>query len=156
MNDEEKKVLHGLYFDMGVGNPICIKSGEILWLINASMPEGKTWKIKDEKRKSFDIKIDNFREDYAHMHAISEKVLQYLTQEEFITCSKRGMFPEEYFEISVTSAGADFARELDSRFGRLNILYKDHRDGVFGLIITVFVSGIVSIITTMLTKHWVK
>ena len=50
---------------------------------------------------------------------------------------------------AVTFAGADRAIRLHSRRGRMDLWYREHRDGVFGLAITVLISAITALITVL-------
>lgn len=45
------------------------------------------------------------------------------------------------------------ARELDTRFGRISLWYKESKDGVPGLLITVLVSALTSVLTAQLGGH---
>lgn len=157
MNEGEKQVLHGLYCHIGVGNAVCIKPSEIFWLIKTPLPGGRHWRKENEGLKSSSAKVGDWLGNLGATSAATEKALQYLEQSGFISVVKKG----GHFEISVSSLGADIARELDSLWGRWNLRYKQHRDGLLGLLITVAVSFVVSVLTTLVTteaiwKIWKK
>jgi hypothetical protein len=51
---------------------------------------------------------------------------------------------------AVTFAGADRAIRLHTRRGRVDLWYREHRDGVIGVSITVLISLVTALITVLL------
>jgi hypothetical protein len=52
----------------------------------------------------------------------------------------------------VTFAGADRAIRLHTRRGRMDLWYRDHKEGILGILITAFVSFITALITVLLMR----
>lgn len=142
MKKEEAKILHGLYYDREiVGEEMIYYANEINWLPNTSFSKGREWRNADGKLKSIEEKkVDCF----ASICAINAvlRPLSYLQAAGYITFKKE----ESCFRITVTGTGADLARELGTFWGRANILYKNHKDGVLWFIATVLVSLITALI----------
>ena len=54
--------------------------------------------------------------------------------------------------IAVTFAGADRAIHLHTRRGRMDLWYRDHKDGILGMLITAVVSFLTALITVLLMR----
>ncbi len=142
MKKEEKKILHGLYYNRQVvGEEMIYASSEINWLTKTSISKGRKWRNADGKLKSIEDKTVDL-ESICATNAATLRPLSYLQASGYITYKKEG----NYFRITVTGTGADLARELDTFWGRTNILYKNHKDGVLWFIATVLVSLITALI----------
>jgi hypothetical protein len=50
---------------------------------------------------------------------------------------------------AVTFAGADRAIRLHTRRGRMDLWYREHRDGIVGISITVLISFITALLTVL-------
>ena len=145
MNKEEEKILHGLYFNREiVGEDVPYSPSEINWLIKSSIENGKKWRGKDGNLQSIYNESDNYLESIGATSAAAQRPLSYLQDAGYIIYKK----DSNYFRIAVTGKGADIARELDTRMGRFNLIYKKNKDGILWFIATV----LVSLITTLLTK----
>ena len=55
--------------------------------------------------------------------------------------------------VAVTFTGADRAIRLHSRRGRIDLWYKEHKDGIFGLALTVLISFITALLTVLAFTH---
>jgi hypothetical protein len=144
MNTAEAKVLHGLYFHREmIDEEMGYSAAELKWLAEASFEDGRKWQGQDGKLRALDSKNENYLASLGATSADAQRPVRYLEAAGYITYSSTGGF-----RISVTAKGADMARELDSRLGRLNILYRKNKDGVIWFIATI----LVSIITTLVTK----
>ena len=145
MNKEEAQILHGLYYHREiVGEELPYTAAEINWLVHTSIPKGRKWLGPDSKLKSIENETDNYLLTISATSAAAGRPLAYLQACGYITYKKDGGF----FRIAVTGTGADLARELDTFWGRANVLYKKHRDGVLWFAATV----LVSLVTTLVTK----
>lgn len=145
MNSEEARVLHGLYFHREmIGEAMFYSAGEINWLAKTPLPHGRTWEGRDGKLQALESKADDYLASIGATSAASEKPLAYLQAVGYITYTK----DSGGFRIKVTGRGADLARELDTTLGRINLLYKKHKDGVIWFLATV----LVSLITTLVTQ----
>jgi hypothetical protein len=145
MNKEEEKILHGLYFNREiVGEDVPYSPSEINWLIKSSIENGKKWRGKDGNLQSIYNESDDYLGSIGATSAAAQRPLSYLQDAGYIIYKK----DSNYFRIAVTGKGADIARELDTRMGRFNLIYKKNKDGILWFIATV----LVSLITTLLTK----
>lgn len=145
MNQEEARLLHGLYYHREiVGEELPFTAAELNWLVNTSIPEGKKWKGEGGKLKSLESDADDYLAGIGATSAAASRPLAYLQSHGYIRYKKGSNF----LRIAVTGAGADVARELDTFWGRVNLLYKRHKDGVLWLLATV----LVSLITTLVTR----
>jgi len=137
MNWAEAKILHGVYHHREmVGEAIPYSAGELNWLINASWKEGKQWVGEDQKFNSVEVDHDNWLARHGLTSATAERPLAYLQEHGFLNYNKESGL----FRIKVTGRGADTARELATWYGRMNYLYKMHKDGLLWLLATVAVS----------------
>ena len=59
----------------------------------------------------------------------------------------------ENVRTRLTAPGFELARSLDSFWGTVNYFYKQHKDGILGLVITILVSVVTAYITTVLTTR---
>jgi hypothetical protein len=145
MNKEESRILHGLYYHREiVGEELPYTAGEINWLANRPISKGREWLGIDGKPKSLETENENYLASIAATSAAASRPLAYLQSMGYITYRKDANF----FRISVTGTGADFARELNTFWGRANILYMKHKNGVLWFLATV----LISVVTTLLTK----
>ena len=145
MNTAEAKILHGLYFHRRmVGEQVIYSASELNWLTKASFRQGRKWQGPDGKLNSLESKGDNYLAAISATSADSQRPIRYLEAAGYITYSNAGGF-----RLSVTAKGADLARELDTSLGRLNILYKKHKDGVLWFVATI----LVSLITTLIASY---
>jgi hypothetical protein len=149
MNKEEKRVLHGLYhLNQMVLHEVPLTADEIAWLIQTPIPKGRGWRGEDSKLNSVECEGVDYLTRITATCAAAERSLSYLQAAGYIDYKKE----DRVFRVAVTGPGADVARELDSFLGRLNVLYRSHKDGVFWLIATILVSWL----TALLTNHWSK
>ena len=65
--------------------------------------------------------------------------------------ASRAGFAEEVFEVAVTFRGAECARLLATRWGRLDFWYRERKEGAAGLGVTIAVA----VVTTLITL-WIK
>ena len=143
MNQAEAKILHGIYYHRQMIGERCIYSAsELNWLIHNSFEKGRNWQGEDGKLKAIEEESDNYLKSIGATSAASQRPVRYLAAKDYITYSADGGF-----RIAVSAEGAEIARELDTRMGRLNILYKNHKDGVIWLMATVLVSAVTALLT---------
>lgn len=143
MNQEEERVLHGLYYHREIiGEELPFTSGEINWLVNTPIPKEREWLGPGGRLKSMESKTDDYIATIAATSAAVERSLTYLQASGCITFRKDG----DVFRIAVTGSGADLARELNTWWGRLNIRYKKYKNGVLWFLATVLVSLVTALI----------
>lgn len=156
MTDAEKRILLGLYLSSHrVDHEIVYEIYEPNWLIHNKLSAVKDWRNPKSGFKTFggNSKSDDSYDDYvverASVKSSVEKALSYLKGKHYIHCEKRD---QSTFKISVTIEGCDIARDLQTCFGRWNLRYKEHEDGILWFIVTVLTSLVVALITTWISK----
>ena len=146
MNQDEARILHGLYFHREiVGEDMIYTAAEINWLAITPIPKTRNWQNDDGKLKLAKSEGADYLAEVSATSAAAARPLAYLQACGYITYQKNG----GHFQITVTGYGADLARELNTFWGRVNIKYKQHKDGVLWFIATV----LVSVVTTLVTKY---
>ena len=78
-----------------------------------------------------------------------ELPLRYLQYRRLIKYTPRS---DATLSIAVTFAGADRAIRLHTRRGRMDLWYREHKDGILGLATTVAVSLVTALIVVLLTR----
>jgi hypothetical protein len=144
---DEDRILHGLYYCRErIDHEIQVSGEQILWLAMHPLSEGLAWE-RDGQLQSVDS--NEFPEEIRAklLAAKLELPLQYLAYRRLIKFVKQR---DATLSISVTFAGADRAIRLHSRRGRLDLWYREHKDGVLGLSITVLVSFLTALCTALL------
>lgn len=150
MNTEEKRLLHGLYFHREmIGEGMIYSAEELAWLARTPIPHGRRWQTDDGKlQKVQGTGQGNWLTEYSALTAQAMRPLKYLHDAGYIRIETGRLGDSS--RIAVTKEGADLARELDTRFGRFSLWYKENKDGVLGLLITVLVSALTAAITSQL------
>jgi hypothetical protein len=142
-NDEDR-ILHGLYYYReSIDESIAVSGEQILWLAMNPLRDGEAWS-KDGRPQSVDTSAFPAEIESKLITAKLELPLRYLQYRRLITYSKRG---DETLSVAVTFAGADRAIRLHTRRGRMDLWYREHKDGIFGIATTVVVSFLTALIT---------
>lgn len=146
MNREEAKILHGLYYHREmIDEEMSYTAREIKWLAKHSYSEAKEWQGADGKLKSIEDKNEDHLASIGATSAAASRPLVYLKEAGYISFRK----DKNFFIIAVTVGGADLARQLHTPWGQVNVWFKTHKDGILWFFVTV----VVSIVTTILTKR---
>ncbi len=151
--DDEDRILHGLYYYReNIDEDVQVSREQLLWLAMHPLREGEVWQ-KDGKLQSLDA--SEFPEDVRAklITAKLELPLRYLQYRRLITYARRS---DGMFYAAVTFAGADRAIRLHTRRGRMDLWYREHRDGIIGITITVLISLITALITVIVTNKILK
>jgi hypothetical protein len=147
--DDEDRILHGLYYYReNIDEDVQVSGDQLLWLAMHPLREGEAWN-KDGKLQSLDA--SEFPEEI-RAKLITAKLdlpLRYLQYRRLITYARRS---DGMFYAAVTFAGADRAIRLHTRRGRMDLWYREHRDGVIGMGITVLISLVTALITVIVTN----
>jgi hypothetical protein len=149
---DEDRILHGLYYYReNIDGEISVTRNQILWLAAHSWADGNSW-YSNGKLQSFDISAVpiEFREKL--FASKMEVPLRYLLYRRLITFKKTS---DESLSIAVTFAGADRAMRLHTRLGRIDVWYQEHKEGFFGILITVGVSLITALLTVLAMARWI-
>jgi hypothetical protein len=148
--DDEDRILHGLYYYREkIDEDVQLTSEQLLWLAMHPMREGEAWN-KEGKLQSMDA--SGFPEEIRSklITAKLELPLRYLQYRRLITYARRS---DGMLYAAVTFAGADRAIRLHTRRGRMDLWYREHRDGIVGMSMTVLISFITALLTVLaLTK----
>lgn len=146
---DEDRILHGLYHCRErIDHEIEVSGEQILWLAMHPLADGEHW----ERGGQFQSVDTNDFAEGLRAKLIAAKLdlpLQYLAYRRLIKFVKNR---DATYTLSVTFAGADRAIRLHSRRGRLDLWYRDHKDGILGLIITVLVSAGTALLTVLLVS----
>ncbi len=150
IRDDEDRILHGLYYYReSIDEEVRVTGEQILWLAMHPLREGDAWE-RDEQLQSLDTSAFPIEIRSKLITAKLELPLRYLQYRRLIVYTKRG---DATLSIAVTFAGADRAIRLHTRRGRMDLWYREHKDGIFGLTTTVFVSLVTALITVLLTRR---
>ena len=148
--DDEDRILHGLYYYREkIDEDVQVTREQLLWLAMHPMREGEAWN-KEGKLQSMDA--SEFPEEIRSklITAKLELPLRYLQYRRLITYARRS---DGMLYAAVTFAGADRAIRLHTRRGRMDLWYREHRDGIVGMSMTVLISFITALLTVLaLTK----
>jgi hypothetical protein len=124
-------------------------SGEqLLWLAMHPLPEGEAWNKEGELQS---VDSSAFPADIRSklITAKLELPLRYLQYRRLIKYSRDN---DGVLCVAVTFAGADRAIRLHTRRGRADLWYREHKDGVLGLITTILVAFATALITVLLIR----
>jgi hypothetical protein len=144
--DDEDRILHGLYYHReSIDEDVQVSREQLLWLAMHPLREGDAWH-KDGILQSLDA--SEFPEEIRTklITAKLELPLRYLQYRRLITYARRS---DGMFYAAVTFAGADRAIRLHTRRGRMDLWYREHKDGVVGMTITILVSLITALLTVL-------
>lgn len=143
---DEDRILHGLYYHReAIDEDLQVSGEQILWLAMHPLHEGETWE-RDGQLQSLDV--EQFPQEIRPklIAAKLELPLRYLQYRRLIKYVKQR---DATNIVAVTFAGADRAIRLHSRRGRLDLWYKEHKDGILGLGLTVLISFVTALLTVL-------
>ena len=151
-NDEDR-ILHGLYyFRESIDEDIAVTGEQILWLAMHPLREGENWSAEGRLQS---IDTAAFPAEILSKLAVVklELPLRYLEYRRLIKYTKR---KDAAFSVAVTFAGADRAIRLHTRRGRMDLWYREQRDGILGIAATVLVSFLTALITVVVMMRITK
>ena len=147
-NDEDR-ILHGLYYHReSIDEPVAVSGEQILWLAMNPLRDGEAWN-KDGAPQSVDTSVFPPEIQSKLITAKLELPLRYLQYRRLIAFTKRS---DGTLSVAVTFAGADRAIRLHTRRGRMDLWYREHRDGVIGITITILISLVTALITVLVAN----
>lgn len=147
---DEDRILHGLhYFQERIDVEFTVTNEQILWLTAHSYADGGGWH-KDGDMQGFDCSV--IPEELRRKLLMSkfELPLRYLQNRRLIKFTPLG---DDSANVSVTFAGADRAMRLHTRMGRMELWYQEHKDGFLGLLTTIAVACLTSLLTVAALEH---
>jgi hypothetical protein len=143
---DEDRILHGLYYHReAIDEDLQVTGEQILWLAMHPLQEGTAWE-RDGQLQSLDV--EQFPQEIRPklIAAKLELPLRYLQYRRLIKYMKQR---DATNIVAVTFAGADRAIRLHSRRGRLDLWYKEHKDGILGLSLTVLIAFVTALLTVL-------
>jgi hypothetical protein len=141
---DEDRILHGLYYHReAIDEDLQVTGEQILWLAMHPLSEGAAWE-DDGQLQSLDMEQFPAEIRGKLIAAKLELPLRYLQYRRLIKYIKQR---DATNIVAVTFAGADRAIRLHSRRGRLDLWYKENKDGILGLVITALVAFVTALLT---------
>jgi hypothetical protein len=151
--DDEDRILHGLYYYReNIDEDVQVTSEQLLWLAMHPLQEGDAWS-QEGKLQSLDASEFPAEIRGKLITAKLELPLRYLQYRRLITYAKRS---DGMLYAAVTFAGADRAIRLHTRRGRIDLWYRERRDGIVGLALTVLISTITALITILVVNKLLR
>lgn len=150
MNEAEKRILHGLWYDQRQAGKGVYQADELMWLALCRCPRSRRRWEKPGMQGAYNTiqtTMDDYHPKLGVVTAAAFRLLQHLEGYEFVIFSRNG----STFNIAVTTAGDRMGEELDTWWGRWNISYKQNKDGLLGLLVTIGVSIVTAAITAFIT-----
>jgi hypothetical protein len=151
--DDEDRILHGLYYYReSIDEDVQVSSEQLLWLAMHPLREGDAWNQNGKLQR---LDPSEFPEEIRGklLTAKLELPLRYLQYRRLITYARRS---DGMLYAAVTFAGADRAIRLHTRRGRMDLWYREHRDGVAGVSITVLIAFITALLTVLVINRILK
>jgi hypothetical protein len=145
--DDEDRILHGLYYHReNIDEDVSVTGEQLLWLTMHPLRDGPAWN-QEGQLQNFDT--SSFPEDVLSklVTAKLDLPLRYLQYRRLIKFTRGS---NATLTVAVTFAGADRAIRLHTRRGRMDLWYRDHKDGVLGIVTTVLVSFVTAVIAVLL------
>ena len=147
--DDEDRILHGLYYHrQAIDEEVSVSGEQILWLTMHPLHDGEAWS-KEGVPQSFDTSAVPVEIQSKLVTAKLELPLRYLQYRRLIKYTKRN---DATLSMAVTFAGADRAIRLHTLRGRVDLWYREHKDGILGLTTTVIVSFATAVIAVLLMR----
>ncbi len=151
--DDEDRILHGLYYYReNIDEDVQVSSDELLWLAMHPLRDGDAWHKNGELQA---LKASEFPEDIRAklLTAKLELPLRYLQYRRLIKYARRS---DGMLYAAVTFAGADRAIRLHTRRGRLDLWYRENKDGIVGVSITILISLVTALLTILVVIKLLK
>jgi len=143
---DEDRILHGLYYHReAIDEDLQVSGEQILWLAMHPLQVGEAW---EENGQLQSLDMEQFPAEIRSklIAAKLELPLRYLQYRRLIKYVKQR---DATHIVAVTFAGADRAIRLHSRRGRLDLWYKENKDGILGLAITALISFVTALLTVL-------
>jgi hypothetical protein len=147
--DDEDRILHGLYYYReSIDEAMLVAGEQVLWLAMHPLREGVDWN-KDGELQSVDTSAFPADVQSKLVTAKLELPLRYLEYRRLIKYTRRD---DAMLSVAVTFAGTDRAIRLHTRRGRLDLWYREHKEGILGVAVTVIVAFATALITVLIMK----
>jgi len=147
--DDEDRILHGLYYYReSIDEEVPVTSEQMLWLAMHPLREGESWN-KEGRLQSVDTSAFPDEIQSKLMTAKLELPLRYLQYRRLVKYTRGD---DATISIAVTFAGADRAIRLHTLRGRMDLWYREHKDGILGMVTTVVVAFVTAVIAVLLMR----
>jgi hypothetical protein len=144
--DDEDRILHGLFYHReAIDEDLQVTGEQILWLAMHPLREAEAWEDGGQLQS---LDLEQFPPEIRSklIAAKLELPLRYLQYRRLI---KYVTQRDATIVVAVTFAGADRAIRLHSRRGRMDLWYRENKDGFLGLAITVLISCLTALLTVV-------
>jgi hypothetical protein len=147
--DDEDRILHGLYYYReSIDEDMSVTGEQVLWLTMHPLREGDAWntdgRLQSVDKAAFPAEIQS-----KLVTAKLELPLRYLQYRRLIKFTRNS---DSTLTLAVTFAGADRAIRLHSRRGRMDLWYREHKEGILGIVTTVLVAFVTALVVVRLTR----
>lgn len=151
LTEAEKRILHGVYLRRPrIDEWYVYRSLELAWLIDHNYACAGEW---GAGVKLMERVLDPNADMFGPASATHQELTAILTHLRGAGLIEWQALPPVQLSqrFRVTYQGAQIARMLRTRRGRLSVWYSEHKDGVIGLLITAAVSALTSLVVAYLT-----
>jgi hypothetical protein len=147
--DDEDRILHGIYYYReSIDEEMQVTGVQLLWLAMHPLRDGENWH-KDGHLQGVDTAVVPADIRSKLVTAKLELPLRYLQYRRLIKYTR---FNDATFSIAVTFAGADRAIRLHTRRGRMDLWYRENKDGMFGLVTTIAIAMLTALLTVLILR----
>jgi hypothetical protein len=147
--DDEDRILHGIYYYReSIDEEMRVTGVQMLWLAMHPLREGENWH-KDGRLQGVETAVFPAEIRSKLVTAKLELPLRYLQYRRLIKYTRSN---DATFSIAVTFAGADRAIRLHTRRGRMDLWYRENKDGMFGLITTIAIAMLTALLTVLVLR----
>ena len=146
---DEDRILHGLYYHReAIDEDLQVSGEQILWLAMHPLQVGEAW---EENGQLQSLDMEQFPAEIRSklIAAKLELPLRYLQYRRLIKYTRCN---DSTLSVAVTFAGADRAIRLHTRRGRMDLWYRENKDGMLGLVTTVAISMITALLTVWILR----
>ncbi|WP_041725871.1 hypothetical protein [Desulfurispirillum indicum] len=147
------KILLGIYqHSPRLNEDITFNSGELAWVIHHGI-DG--WRIENGWKK-IDYPVtktqgeNSYLNQQLHDRALVDKELTILQACGCLEFSRPSGF-SMHFKVQLQPVGLLRAERLSSMRGRIELWYSEHKDGIFGLVVTIAVAALTAWLTAKFT-----
>lgn len=147
------KILLGLYkYHPVLDECLPLETGQIAWLMDNDIDD---W-ISEKLPKKYKYPADKGQNESYLDQPLKDKAKVIKALSVLAAQNNISFVPpaavDFILRIKLLPAGLLRAEKLDSPFGKVELFYEDNKNGIIGLLLTAFVSAIVSLITTLLSR----
>lgn len=136
------RVLLGIYLHFRTtSKDIPLSADELFWLFEN---DPKKWRESDKLQKN------QGSQRFENVNFV-ERELSLLKAKNYLDF-ERSKPLEETFKITILPVGICRAQQLSTVFGRVDLFYRDNKNGIFGVFLTIVVSATTSFMVSLLSN----